>query len=100
MKGQFKQCPILMGTNQYEGGLIMLFLSGLPELLSKTQPNITYQTYKNYMNVLFKYVPKLPTLSSNATRNLIIDKYSNWANTNNIKSNLLALVSAYGDYQL
>jgi hypothetical protein len=100
MKGQFKQCPIMMGTTQYEGSFIMLFINGLTEFLSRTQPNITYQTYKDYMKILFKYVPKLPTLSSAATKNLIIDKYTNWANVNNVKSNLLALASAYGDYEL
>jgi hypothetical protein len=85
-----------MGVNQYEGSLLMLEL-GLPEFLSKTQPNITYQTYMDYMNFMFKYIPRFPTLGTAATKDLIVEKYANWANLNNVKGNLLAMANAYGD---
>jgi carboxylesterase type B len=85
-----------MGVNQNEGSMLMIGF-GLPEFLSKTQPNITYKTYTEYMSAMFNYYPKYPTVASTPTKNLITEKYANWANLNNVQANLNALGKAYGD---
>ena len=96
IKGLFKKCSIITGTNLNEGN--MFLKSAFPGIYnSTTPPDLDFITFLRLLADYFYNYPKYPYIASNTIQSSILYRYTNWTNPYNYNSILTNLDHAVGN---
>lgn len=93
--GQFKRCPIIIGTAENEGSLFVF--RSAPEYLSLTRQTMTRDQFVVIMERIFLYYPNYPIRTTNALQRKLVALYTNREDQDDTDANLAALAAAVTD---
>lgn len=102
-KGNFKKCPLLIGSNANEGSYFIiyeLFPFGFGANFRNRQLNfsIPYKQHKSFLEKAFRFYPQWDTEINQFGTDAIIYRYTDWRNPDDTSLNLYNLDMAVGDY--
>lgn len=72
-KGDFKKCPVIFGVNKEEGTLFSA-VSGYSDLF--TRNNISFSSFKSFVQSYFTFYPNYPQKASDLLKNSILYEYT------------------------
>jgi len=101
--GNFKQCPILAGSNSNEGSWFIpyeFYSQGFGQLYKSKTINLTIsqEQHKNLLRMAWKYYPAWDTKLNNFGKEAIIHRYTDWRNPEDTMLNLHNLEQSIGDF--
>ena len=96
LHGNFKKCPILLGSNLNEGSFFLIY--ELPDLLQLNRSRMPKDAFEASVLKLFHYYPQYPRTINSFGTDAIIYKYTNWLDRDNQLWNLIGLDNSVGDF--
>lgn len=101
--GNFKKCPILIGSNGNEGSWFLVY-----EFFNKSYGSnykndrlnftIPYNKYKEYVYDAFRYYPQWPTDMNQFGKDAVLFRYTDWRNPDDTELNSYNLDMAVSDF--
>lgn len=96
--GNFKTCPILIGSTKDEANFLLL-MSNPPVFNGfNTLPSLNQSSFQQSIANQIPNYPNYPTRITQNTLTAIISEYTNWGNSNNGLNNFYSLDYAVSDY--
>ena len=95
-KGNFKRCPILLGSNSNEGSYFLIY--ELTDFLSLKKVSMNRSEFLASTERLFYFYPQYNKTISPLVLEAIRFQYTNWMDMENTRINIMALDAAVADY--
>ncbi|KAF6026542.1 BCHE [Bugula neritina] len=102
-KGNFKRCPILIGSNANEGSSFLVYefyYQGFGPIFKSKEINFTisHSRFVNDINRAFRYYPQWPTSMNQFGKDAIAFRYTDWRNKDDSLLNRHNIDLSVGDY--
>ena len=95
-RGNFKRCPILIGSNKNEGSYFLIYEAR--EYLKLKSETMNREQFKKTMDQSFYYYPQYPRTINKYGMDAVKFQYTDWSDPRDTYKNLRGIDQAIGDY--